>query len=234
MLRCVDMFFTPDFDELCRRYNLEPISAKRFVRKSKIYRHVMSVLIWGFEISFFLLILRCMIVSYATIPFDYFLYMACPLGLITFISFYLLGESFLRTQLMLLLTMDFLVLRAENVAVQIRRTFRGYRPHEQNISKWVLLKRKKSTLKVLKTVNGIVTQFKESNQIFDNLISGSMVSTLLGGLIFPAFVFVDIPFYHKLIVIVIYTLAVTNNCFVTSIFNDAFISKVRGLWTCIV
>ena len=34
MLRCLNMFFLPDFDELCRHYDLEPRSARKFVAKS--------------------------------------------------------------------------------------------------------------------------------------------------------------------------------------------------------
>lgn len=227
MLQCLNMFFMPNVDELCKCYGLEPSSAKRFAKKSRIYRKIMLVIIWCFEILFYLFILRCLIVSYLNIPFDYFLYLACPLGLITALSFHLLGASFLRSYV-LVLTMDFLVLRAEAVAGQIKRTFKGGGRYKPKFSKLVLLKRKKSAMKVLKTINDIVNQFEKSNQIFDNLISASMASILFGGLIFPAFVFVNFPFYHKLIVMFLYALAVINNCFIIAIFNDAFISKVCG------
>lgn len=228
-LRCLNMFFLPFLDELCGRYALERSSAKKFVSKSKIYRKIMLVIIWSFDILFHLLILRCLIVSYLTIPFGYFLVMACPLGLVTALSYHLLGTSFLRTYLLLLLTIEFLILRAENISRQIRKTFKARGKYEPKFSKWALLKRRKSSLKILQTINELVQQFKEANRLFGNLISPSSASCLLGGLIFPAFCFVNFPIYHKLIAMVLYALAIIHNCFVISIWNDAFISRVRFL-----
>lgn len=225
-LKCLNMFFLPDLNELCRRYNLESDSVERFVAKSQIYRKIMLMAIWCFEISFFLLILRCLIVSYLTIPFSYFLYLACPMGLITAFSFHLVGASFLRVFLLALLTIEFLILRAESVSRQMKLTYKTKGKCKPKFSKWILLKRRKSTIKGLATINDIVKQFTEANRLFDNLISPSSTATLLGGLIFPAFCLVNIPFYHKLAVMFLYTLALINNCFIISIWNDWFISKV--------
>ena len=185
----------------------------------------MLVAIWCFEISFYLFILRCLVVSYLTISFDYFLYLACPLGLVTAFSFHLLGASFLRTYLLALLTIEFLILRAETVSRQIRATFRRDAKYEPKFSRWVLLKQKKSTMKILQTVNDIVKQFNSTNHIFDKAISLTVANSLLGMLIYPVFIFLDFQVYFKVIIIILYVFVLAT-CFIISIFNDSFISKV--------
>ena len=102
-------------------------------------------------------------------------------------------------------------------------------------------------MKFLHTLGDIVKQFKATNHIFDHLVSLTFVSCLVGALIYPIFVFLDIsgrcwfgfcfsasiilfsPFAENLkaMMIILYLIALGNNCFVISVFNDSFVSKAR-------
>ena len=68
-----------------------------------------------------------------------------------------------------------------------------------------------------------------TNRIFDDLIAITFVSSMLGGLLYPAFVFMDFPVEFKVIVMGLYCFGLGNNCFIIAVSNDSFITNV-SLW----
>ena len=67
-------------------------------------------------VSFFGIIIRCLVISYTSIPLVYFVLIACPMALIDMFGYFWLISSFLVTQLMAVLTLEFLILRATDVS----------------------------------------------------------------------------------------------------------------------
>ena len=117
----LNMFFIADLNEFCRYYNLNRELARKFQRKTKNYQVVMYILLSGFTITFYALIIRCLVVSYTSIPLVYFLLIACPMALIDLFGFIWLFISFLVNLLMAVLTMEFLILRATDVSNNLTR-----------------------------------------------------------------------------------------------------------------
>lgn len=227
-MRCLDHLFTPDIHVLCLKYNLNLKLTKRFLWRVGIYQKILRVVVIGFETSFLLLIGRCMFLSYLTIPFQHFLYIALPMSLLTICSYFFLGLAFLITYLLALITLDFLGLRAKTLSEQIRKKFRRTANYRPALNRLILLKQKKDMSELLSAIDDIVQQFKASNQIFDSMISATFTSSLLGGLLFPSFLFLNISIYFKCIAMFLYALAILNNCFLIIIFNERFITNVSG------
>ena len=49
---------------------------------------------------------------------------------------------------------------------------------------------------------------------------------MLGGLLYPAFVFLDFSVEFKVIVMSLYCMSMVNNCYVIAVSNDSFIANV--------
>ena len=226
-LHALDMFFIPDVGELCKHYDLELGPTKKFVRRANLYRQFMLVNLAGLLTMFCVFTLRCCLVSYWTIPIDHFLFIACPMTVLTLIGYVFLGFSFLTVYLLALLTMEFLELRSSNVANQIRRRFRRTTKYSSKFNMIVLWKDRKATMKLLESVNDIVRQFEQANHIFDHTISPTVANSLFGMLIFPVFFFLNIDIYLKIIIATLYVFVLTT-CFIISIFNDTYLSKVSS------
>lgn len=142
---------------------------------------------------FYALTIRCLIESYWRIPFQHFLFIACPSAALTLLGYIFLPSSFLINYLLALITMDFLVLRATNLSEQIVQKFHHparYRGVERDTI--IQMKQRKQIKKILETVADIVKQFKATNKIFDRLVSLSFTSCLFGALIYPSFIFLNI------------------------------------------
>ena len=92
-MRCLDMFFISDLNELCRQYGLKRKSAEKFVQKAKLYKQLMWVVIVGGTIIFFLFVFRCQLISYFKVDFWIFLALSSPMAAITYFSFYSLTVS---------------------------------------------------------------------------------------------------------------------------------------------
>ena len=243
----LNFLFMPNIGRLCRQYDLTLRSTSKFVRRARIYKRIMYVICAGAMSIFYALTIRCLYESYWRLPFAHFLFIACPSAALTLFGYLWLPYSFLSTYLLALITMEFLVLRASNLSERIRQKFR--RPVHFCIERdtVILHKKRKQMMKILHTLGDIVKQFKATNHIFDHLVSLTFVSCLVGALIYPIFVFLDIPgrcrfgfcfsasiilfssFAENLkaMMIILYLIALGNNCFVISVFNDSFVSKAR-------
>lgn len=224
------MFFMPNLRQLCKEFDLDIRPARRFVRRANLSRRIMFVVVIGTTLILFGLTIRCIIESYWRLPFEHFLFIACPFAAITLFGYIFLAYAFLGTYLLALLTMDFLVLRATSLSEKITKKFYRipirYAGKERDTV--VLLKERKQLMRILRTLNDIVKQFKMTNDIFDPMISATFVSCLLGALIYPMFTLLDMSVFLKVTLMILYLVALGNNCFVISIFNDSFITKVSS------
>ena len=81
-------------------------------------------------------------------------------------------------------------------------------------------------LQVMLAINDILKQFKETNLIFDRLISPTYVNCLVGALVYPSFLFFDFPYSFKLFIVVLWVWTMGVNCFIITIFNEGFIRNV--------
>ena len=226
-MQCLNMFFIPDTVEFSRRYDLEMETARKFVKRAYIYKILVLVNLSGLLTVFCIFTLRCLVVSYWTIPIDHFLFIACPMAVLTLLGYISLGHSFLTTYLLALLTMEFLVLRASNVADKIRKRFRRIAKYRTKFKQVVLLKNKKDTMNILTPVNDIVKEFSSANNIFDHAISPTIANSLFGMLIYPVFLFLNLDIFLKVIIVILYVFVLTT-CIIISVFNDSFISKVNS------
>ena len=192
-MRYLNFLFMSDLRQLCKQYDLTLQSTRKFVRRVKIYRRIMWVVIAGAGIIFYALTIRCLVESYARLPLVHFLFIACPSATLTLFGYIFLPYSILTTYLLALVTMDFLVLRADNLSEQITRKFHYPVRFKLERDTIILMKQRKQMMKILETVADIVKQFKATNNIFDHLISITFASCLIGALIYPVFIFLSIP-----------------------------------------
>ena len=227
-LHYLKMFFMPDIGQLCRYYNLPLNMTKKFLRKIKILERMTITFIVGFELSFILVVGRCLYFSHLTIPTSHFYLVAVPMYVITTFGYHWLASGFLVSNLLALSTISFLELRMSVICQRLRRKFSPQvtKYAHERYPQIVLLKNKKDLIAIMRTINDIVNMYKETNQIFDRLISPTYVSCLMGALIYPTFIFLDIPYMFKWFVIVLYILTIGVNCFIITIFNEGFIRHV--------
>ena len=227
-LHYLKMFFMPDIGQLCRNYSLPLNMTKKFLRKVKILERLTLVFFIGFELCFLLLVGRCLYFSYLTIPTSHFYFVAVPMFIITQFGYYWLASGFLVSNLLALSTISFLELRMSVICHRLRRKF-GPQVTEyayEQSDQIVLLKNKRDLIAIMQTINDIVNMYKETNQIFDRLISPTYVNCLMGALIYPSFLFLDIPYMFKWFVVALYILTIGVNCFIITIFNEGFIRHV--------
>ena len=158
----LNMFFVEDIQEFCRHYDLEPKLAKKFVRKASHYKTFMYVLLYGFIVVFFALTIRCLMLSYMTIPFEYFLLIACPNALIDLFGYIWLSFSFLVNLLMATLTMEFLILRATCASNQLKNELGRFTKYAPQPNRSTMMKRRKDIFRIAQIVNDIVRQFSVS------------------------------------------------------------------------
>ena len=92
-MRCLDMFFISDLNELCRQYGLKRKSAEKFVQKAKLYKLLMYGVIASDTITFSLFVFHCHLISYFKVDFWLFLALSSPMAAITYFSFYSLTVS---------------------------------------------------------------------------------------------------------------------------------------------
>ena len=171
----LNMFFIADVHELCRYYDLDLKLAKKFVRKARQQKTFMYVILYGFIGFFFTLIARCLVLSYMTIPFKYFLLIACPNALIDLFGYIWLTYSFLVNLLMARLTMQFLILRATCASNELKNKFGRFTKYAPQPDRSTMLKKRKEILRIAQTVNDIVKQFSVS--LFHRLVPcGSLES----------------------------------------------------------
>ena len=161
-MQYLNMFFIKDTKEFCRYYDLELELARKFVRKVKYYKTFMYVLLYGFIIFFFALTIRCLVLSYMTIPFEYFLLIACPNALIDLFGYVWLSYSFLVNLLMATLTMEFLILRATCASNKLKKELGRFTKYAPQSNRSMMLKRRKDIFRIAQTVNDIVRQFSVS------------------------------------------------------------------------
>lgn len=160
-MRCLDMFFMPDLNELCKHYGLKRKSAARFVWKAKLYKQLMYPMIYSFWVTFGLFIIRCLFLSYLKVEFWIFLVLCLPMAVITYFSFHCLVIATLSAYLLALLTMDFLILRLSTISDGIMKKLKP-----ENISllkrsdRLVFLKDRPDMARIIQRINEVVVQFK--------------------------------------------------------------------------
>lgn len=177
--------FIPKVEDLCKHYDLERESTEQFIRKAKWIRFYMYFLMFGFEGFFITFILRCLVLSYLEIELLHFLYITVPFGLITFFGFHCLTFVILSFYTFLFTTMEFLAHRARTVSETLLKLSKYNDNHMKYMSIYgkqiVLRKKSQRAFQVIKTINSIIRQFKQSNRIFDNLVSLIYLEVLLCG-----------------------------------------------------
>ena len=231
-MQCLSPFFTADINELCKNYDLKIKDVKKFVKKAERFKRIVYFLSILFEIIFHILVFRCLTLSYMLVPTKHFVFIVLPMAIVTLVGYWFLAPAFLITYLLNLLMMDFLALRMATVGDQIRKELGRKFPEKITTYglggvKWlVLAKKSKKFDKIQKTIRDIVVQFKESNQIFDNMIAPTFVNCLLGGLVFPGCLFLDIPLQYKVILMTFYLAVISFNCFLIVIWNEGFKNSV--------
>ena len=220
------MFFM-NFWELCAEFDLDIRLTRRFLRRANREKRAMYVIAVGAAAICLLLTIFCIIESYRRLPFEHFLFIACPFGTITLLNYIVFPFPILGTLLMALLTMEFLVLRANCLAEKITSKFcRLTRYANVKRDTVTLLKRRKQLMKILQTLNDIVEQFEATNHIFDGMLSINFTSLLFGALIYPVFFFLELTPIMQLLMFLLYFIGFFVNCCVISIYNDSFLSKV--------
>ena len=215
------MLFMPNLRRLCRYYGLPTKKTKKFLQRIQIYKSVMILIIVGFEFCFYMLVGRCLYFSYFTIPTYHFVSIALPMGIITLFGYHWLANGFLVGLLLAFVTISFLGLRMNTISDRIR--LKLDQPVNGRQHRLLLLKDQKDMLEIMQTINDIVKQYKETNRIFEHLISPTYANCLLGALVYPAFLFFNIPYFFKVLIIVLYVGAVGVNCLLITIFNEGFI-----------
>ena len=155
---CVRFLFIQNLNDLCTSYGLNPSATKKFLRTADFIRYLVYAIMVSFEIYFFVLICRCVMISYIEIELEYFLFLFVPLILITWFSYHCLIMSILTIFIFLFTTQAFLQLRFLSVAKQIR----GFHKLKQ-------FERMPQRLQIARTINDIVRQFNSSNILFDDL-----------------------------------------------------------------
>ena len=227
-LHHLKMCFMNDIHRLCRYYNLPLNMTKKFLQKVKIIERMTITFIVGFDLCFILVVGRCLYFSYITLPISHFYFVAVPMGIITLFGYHWLASAFQTSNLFALSTISFLELRMSVICHRLRRKFGPQvtkYAHEQS-NQIVLLKDKRDLIAIMRTINDIVNQYRETNQTFDRLISPTYANCLMGAFIYPSFIFLDIPYMFKWLTMALYILTIGVNCFIITIFNEGFIRHV--------
>lgn len=160
-MRCLNMFFMPDLNELCRQYGLKRKRAQKFVWKANIYKQLMYLMIYSFSVVFALFLIRCLYIGYFKVDFWLFLALSLSMAAITYFSFYTLVVATLSAYLLALLTMDFLILRLSTISHDIMRQFKtDHFLVSKGSDKVVLWKGRSDIMGILRRINEVVCQFK--------------------------------------------------------------------------
>lgn len=183
-MRCLTMFFLPDIKELCKLYGLKRKQAEQFVEKAKLYKRLMYGIMISFSITFSAFLLRCLLLGYLETGLTWlFFNLTLPMALITFFSFHCLIMYTLSAYLLCLLTMDFLILRLSTISEKLTKLFRSnsISGRAQNFSyRIVLLKGRPDMMRIMRSINEVVVQFKVSDSVFsDNLDFKKFANLLL-------------------------------------------------------
>ena len=115
-------------------------------------------------------------------------------------------------------------MKIKDLHLSIRLKLGG--PARPPLDRPVFLKGQRDMLQVMLAINDILKQFKETNLIFDRLISPTYVNCLVGALVYPSFLFFDFPYSFKLFIVVLWVWTMGVNCFIITIFNECFIRNV--------
>lgn len=161
--------------------------------------------------------LRSLVIAYYHVSFISWISITLPMTIITLFSYHLLTVSTLSMYLLLLITIRFLIVRTFATSERIMKKFTRMK---------VRTVIKKNSFGVLKQINEIVVQFKESNSIFNLLLSMIYFSVLFGSFSFPIFCFLDFTVYFKVFIMFMYSTSLVFVCFSIAIYNLSFISKV--------
>lgn len=156
---CLRFLFTPNLADLCKGYDLNAKATQRFLQTSVTIRHFVFWTMIGFELFFFVLIGRCLVIAYLEIELKYFLVFTVPLSVITWFSYYCLLVSIPLMYTFMFTTQAFLRLRFESVAEKVRNFHKS--------KKCYRIRRKRL---ITETINDIVQQFNESNLLFDDIM----------------------------------------------------------------
>ena len=118
-----------------------------------------------FIVAFYGIIIRCLAVSYTSISLVYFLLIACPMALIEMFAYFWLISSFLVTLLMAVLTLEFLILRATDVANKLLKMFKNNQVvrYNQERNRWLMMTLPNDELHILQLIRDIVKQFSVSS-----------------------------------------------------------------------
>lgn len=218
-MQYLKMLFIPELRRLCRYYRLSTKKTKKFLQRIQIYKSVMTLIIAGFELIFLLLVGRCLYFSYFTLPTGHFVYIAMPMGAITLFGYHWLANGFLVSLLVALVTISFLGLRLNAISDRIRLKLDRTASSKQQR----LPKNQKDMLEIMQTINDIVKHYKETNRIFEHLISPTYANCLIGALVFPSFLFFNMPYFFKVFIVILYVGVVAVNVLLITIFNEGFI-----------
>lgn len=156
---CLRFMFIPNLKDLCELYDLDAKATKTFLRNAAYIRYLLYLLIFGFEIFYFVLVSRCLVIAYFEIEFKYFLVFTVPLTVITWFSYQTILNSILTNYIFMFTTQEFLRLRFETVAQQVRE----YHKNKKS-------RRYRARLQITQTIDDIVRQFNASNLLFDDLL----------------------------------------------------------------
>lgn len=198
-MKCLDFLFTPDINDLCKNYDIKLEATKLFIKQANFIKSLIYILIWAIEGFFLLFIVRCLSVAYLEIPSNHFFFISIPLSVVTYFSFHCLTLGILSCYTLLFVTQRFLVMRSRTISDRLLKlTKRTKKLNETNfMSK--KLRKSKNSWEIPIAINNIVLQFKQANQIFDNLLSIIYVNVLICGITYPAFVFFDFSIIIKVL-----------------------------------
>ena len=230
-MQCLSIFFTPDINELCKNYDLKRKEVEKFVKKAERFKRIFYFVSTSFLVLWHLLVARCLMVSYVLVTIKHLVFIVLPMAIVTLVSYWTMAAGFLTTYLLNLLMMDFLALRMNTIGDQIRKELGRTWPEQitakgSRVRYLVMAKKRKKINKILRTIHDVVVQFKESNQLFDNMVTPIFVGTLLGCLVHPGILFLDIPLLYKFLFFTHYFIAISFNCFLIAIWNEGFKNSV--------
>ena len=159
------MFFFGDFHEFCLHPDLNLRLAKKFVKKARNYKIVMYILKFGFMVAFFKIIIRCVVVSYTSIPLVYFLLITCPMALINLLGYFWLISSYLVILLMAVLSTELLNLRVTYVSKKLKKKFSRNQvvQYDGQENRFQMLKPGKDHDQIIRSIEDIVKQFSVSS-----------------------------------------------------------------------
>lgn len=177
-LRCINVYFMPNINDICKYYSLELKTAEKFIKIVKNHQFFIKILILNFEVVFVLFFSRCLSVAYQEIKLYHLIFISFPMAFITFLSFHLLAYGILSMYLLLMTTMKLLVFRACTISEKIMQKYSLYNGK-------IIFKKDNVSIQIKKQINQVVVQFKESNYLFGKMISYLYLSILFGLFGFP-------------------------------------------------